>query len=212
MNKILRFFLVSMILTTMVSLFSSCFSFKDSHKSIEKASKESRLENYKVFIVKKSTNDTISGKKWNIKVRDKAWYITIDNQFYIDNSVISFQSKYGLAVRFRKVLDSHSFIDQWAYYLKRGKINILSNETYLPRPVRYDNLTKTWNSPGYYQMGFYYELGDGVFHDLNTESLKQIISDNPEAMELFRKSKMSDNQFIFMEKALKIIDVYNKTK
>jgi hypothetical protein len=191
-------FLVTWMLIFCVAVFSSCLPVK----TIEKASVESRIPAFKSFVVT-SANDTIRGEKWDTRLRKKHWYIILDGKEYIDSSISAFQSQYGLATRFQSAKKAHSFIDQWAYYMRRGKLDVFSNERYIGYSFKHRT--------DQYSMGFYYRK-DGEFKELTAPLLKKLIEDDPEALKVFNESKIKTNDASFIGRTIKIVDVYNRNR
>lgn len=198
-----------LVLISMITFLCAGFLLSCAKKSIatEKAALNSRMTEYTTFVVTNS-NDTIKGTKWNIKHKKGSWYILIDGKQYIDTSVMGFQSQYGVATRFQSAEKAHSFIDQWAYFLRRGKVNVFSNDRYMGRFSYYNSATKTREMKDSYRLFFYYKIND-LFYDMNVSNLRSLIQGHPAALAAFNESNIKDNDKDFIIKLLKIIDVYN---
>ncbi|RYY69687.1 MAG: hypothetical protein EOO13_08775 [Chitinophagaceae bacterium] len=184
--------------------FGSCAS--KTMNALYAGHRASLVKEYQAFVVT-NNNDTIKGAKWNANYKKGSWFILIDNKRYIDTSVKAFQNDVSLAHRYRSAEKAHSFIDQWAYYTRRGgRIELLTYKNYL-----HTSRDKNGMSNDVYENSICYaETNQTNFKRLTREELIKIIKDNPAATELFNNSavpdKMNDE---FGKKALAIIDVYN---
>jgi hypothetical protein len=188
-----------------IYLLSFC-SCANSNKAVEKSCKSSRMSNYKAFLVL-NNGDTIKGIKWKLKGN---WNLLVDGKKFKDSEVKPFQSPYGIATRYQSSAKANSFIDQWAYYLVRGKINMFSVEIFSGYFTSRDSKTGFSSTSPSYTMAFFYNLNtEGTFFRFESKKLRELINDCPQAIEEFNKSGINDKSFLWAKKAIKILNTYN---